>query len=1002
LLISLGMTLAALAQTRTVTGTVTTSDTQETLPGASVLVKGTTTGTVTDLDGRYSLQVPTGSITLVFSFVGYETMEVPVTAQAEVDVALNPSKVALDEVVVIGYGTVKKSDLSGSVASIKSDDITKITAANPVQSLQGKVSGVQVTSTTGDPGASPVVRVRGVGTLNNSSPIYVVDGVILEDISFLNASDIESMEVLKDASATAIYGSRGANGVIMVTTKSGKVSEGKTVFSFTGEVGLQQVANKIDLLNGKEFATISNEIRPGSYNNVDAVPNTDWQDLVFDIAPVQNYQLSASGSSKTMNYYLGVGYFKQDGIIEKSSYQKITTKFNSTYKFTSWFNLGTNITFTPFKRQIAPGVTYQVYRAQPLLEPYYEDGSFGVVYNVGNPLADLAYSNNYTDGFRGVGNIYAEMKIHNDFTFKTSFGLDGAYSKGTNFTPAYTVYNPDGTASQQENVLSDLYKASNDMVSWLWENTLTYQKEWGKHSLNALAGYTMQNTTSEWYSITGANIIRDGESFWYINPSYIEDPANNVNNVSTIGNGVDINLYYSMISYLFRVNYTFNNKYILTATFRRDGSSKFIEDNRYSNFPSFAAGWNISREKFMENVPVISRLKLRASWGQIGNEKIAYTRQFSVVQSNIVAIFGNPSAAYPAASYGELGNPDLKWETTTQTDVGLEVGVLDDRLTAEFDYYYKVTNDILVNLTVPGYYGNGEGVKMTFNAAEVLNTGFEFNLQWRDQIGEEFKYNVGFLGSTIHNEVLEIGGNSGIDSVLVGGYLGNGIPVTRTEVGMPIGSFYGYKTDGVFQTQEEIDNYPVYTQETLKPGDLRYVDVNGDGIINQLDRTNLGSPIPKFIFGLSGGFEFKGLDFSFNIQGQAGNKIFNGKEVVRPDPYNFEAHVMDRWTGPGTSNDEPRPTFGGYNYNPSDRFIYDGTYVRLRSLIIGYTLPKDWSSKLYMQSVRFYLKGENLYTFTKFTGYSPEIGTNDVLSMGIDYGGYPVTAIYSFGINLNF
>jgi len=402
LLLLLGITSLTYAQVRTLSGTVTDSDSRETLPGATILVKGTATGTVTDLDGIYTLQVPQGPLTLVFSYVGYETLEISVVDQTLVDASLTSSNVLLDEVVVIGYGTIRKSDLTGSVASVKAEDIVKITSSNPVQSLQGRVSGVQVTSTSGTPGENPTVRIRGVGTFNNTSPIYVVDGVILDDISFLNPSDISSMEVLKDASATAIYGSRGANGVIMVTTKSGQAEEGKTVFNFTGEVGIQRVAKMIGLLDGREFAIISNEIKTGSFNNVDAVPNTDWQDLVFDIAPIQNYQLSASGASKAMSYYVGIGYFNQKGIIEKSSYKKMTTKFNSTFNLTDFLKLGTNISITPFDQQIAPNVTYQVYRAQPVLEPYYADGTYGVVYNVGNPLADLANSNNYRSGVRGV------------------------------------------------------------------------------------------------------------------------------------------------------------------------------------------------------------------------------------------------------------------------------------------------------------------------------------------------------------------------------------------------------------------------------------------------------------------------------------------------------------------------------------------------------------------------------------------------------------------------
>jgi hypothetical protein len=405
----------------------------------------------------------------------------------------------------------------------------------------------------------------------------------------------------------------------------------------------------------------------------------------------------------------------------------------------------------------------------------------------------------------------------------------------------------------------------------------------------------------------------------------------------------------------------------------------------------------------MEDLDIINKLKLRASWGKIGNEKIAYYDRFSLVQSDIIAIFGLDPAPNAAATYGVLGNPDLRWEVSAQTDIGLEIGLLDDRLTGEFDFYNRVTDDILVELSTPGYYGNGEGEKVRFNAAQVLNRGFEFNVGWRSQVNH-FRYNIAFLGSTIHNEVLEIGGNSGVDSVLVGGYLGNGTPVTRTTVGLPIGAFYGYQTNGVFQTQEEIDAYPAYTQapDEVQPGDLKYVDVNGDGVIDQSDRTFIGSPIPKFIFGFNLGFEIKGFDFSLNIQGQTGNKIFNGKEVVRPDPYNFEAHVMNRWTGPGTSNEEPRPTFGGNNYLASDKFIYNGSFIRFRNIVLGYTLPSNMSSKIYMQKLRVYLKVDNLYTFTKFTGYSPEIGSYDVLSSGIDNGIYPITAVYSFGINLIF
>ncbi len=999
ILIFTGFFAFAHAQVRTITGVVSASDTKETLPGATIVLKGTSTGTVTNIDGHYSISVKSEKAILVYSYVGYENKEVVLGAQTSVDVQLDPKKTMLDEVVVIGYGSVRKSDLSGAVGSVKSADITKFTALDPVQALQGNVSGVQVTTRSGAPGDGASVRIRGVGTFGNSSPIYVVDGVIVDGISFLNSNDITSMEVLKDASASAIYGSRGANGVIMVTTKMGKATEEKTTFSFSGELGMQKLAKKIDLLNGKDFAIISNEIKPGTFNNVDAVPNTDWQDLVFGTAPMYNIQLSATGSSKTVQYYISGGYFKQGGIVDKSNYERITLKINSIYNFSRFVKFGNNITLAPYSQQVAPDVTYAAYRAKPTLVPYYSDGSFAVVPGVGNPLAELAYSNNYNKGVRGVGNIYGEVNFLNDFSFKSSFGMDAGYNKSENFTPAFTVYNPDGTISQQQNIMSRLSKNSNYNMTWLWENTLNFKKEFGKHSVDAVAGYTMQNTTSDGFNMAGANLIRDGSNFWYIQPSYIYDPANNVNTINSINESVDLNMYYSMISYLVRVNYVFNKRYILTATYRSDGSSKFAENNRYASFPSFALGWNVSQEKFMENISWLNKLKLRASWGKLGNDKIPYWDRFARVESNIVAVFGETNDPNTGATYGINGNPDLKWEVTTQTDLGLEFGLFDSRLTAEFDYYNKKTEDILVLLSTPGYLGNGAGAKVRFNAASTVNKGFEFNLGWKDQIGK-FKYNVGILGTTIHNEVLSIGGNSGVDSVLIGGYLGNGVPVTQSKVGLPIGAFYGYKTDGIFQSQAELDAYPHNGQAGV--GDLRFVDVNADGKIDGRDRTYIGSPIPTFIFGFNFGFEIAGFDFSANIQGQTGNKIFNGKEVVRPDPYNFESHVLDRWTGPGTSTTEPRPSFGGYNYTPSDHFIQDGSFIRLRNVILGYTLPASWGTKIYMQKLRVYVKADNLYTLTKYTGYTPEIGSGDPLSAGIDQGIYPITAVYSIGINLNF
>jgi len=453
------------------------------LPGVSVVIKNTFKGTMSDVDGSYTIAA-LPSDTLVFSMVGMITQEIVPGSRTVINIQLETETTIMEEVVVIGYGTVRKSDLTGSVSSVKTEDLLKVTSLNPEQGLQGKVTGVQVISTSGAPGAGAAVRVRGVGTFNNSSPIFVVDGVILDDISFLNSSDIASMEVLKDASATAIYGSRGANGVIIITTKTGTMGQEKASFNVNSEFGIQHLAKKIDLLSGREFAIISNEIVAGSYNNVDLVPNTDWQDLVFTTAQIHNHQISVTGATKLTQYYVGIGAFIQDGIIDKSNYSRITLKLNNTYNLTPFLKLGNNLTIAPYTQQNAPNVTYSVYRAQPVLEPYYDDDSFAVVYNVGNPLAQLAYSNDFRKGIRGVGNIFAEASFLDSFTLRTSFGIDASYNKSTSFTPAYTIYNPDGTASQQQNILSDLYRGTSDNLNWLWENTLSYRKTFYGHSFS--------------------------------------------------------------------------------------------------------------------------------------------------------------------------------------------------------------------------------------------------------------------------------------------------------------------------------------------------------------------------------------------------------------------------------------------------------------------------------------------------------------------------------------
>ncbi|MDI9356783.1 MAG: TonB-dependent receptor [Chitinophagaceae bacterium] len=991
------------AQTKSVKGKITSKVSKEGLPGVSILIKGTREGTITDVEGKYELQhTTTLPVDIEISFVGYKKKIITLTEETtNVDVELEEDTRELEELVVIGYGVQRKGDLTGSVYSVKGSDLVKIPSFDPMQSLQGKVPGIQILNSSGQPGASAVVRVRGIGTFNNSSPIYVVDGVIIDNINFLNSADIQSIEVLKDASATSIYGSRGANGVIVVTTKQGKAEQRKPVFSITSEYSTQNLSKKIDLLNGKEFATILNEAKVGNYNNLELLPNTDWQNLIFRTAPLQNYQISVTGSTERVQYYFGVGYYNQAGIVKNSEYQRLSIKINNTYKLTKHIKLGNNISISPYTQQVAPNVVYSAYRAQPIAKPYYNDGTYGVVPNVGNPLADLEYnSHNFNRGFRTVGNIFAEADIIEGLKFKTSIGIDYGSNKSTTYSPDYTVYNADGTASQQQNVNSDLYKGYSNNLTWIWENTLNYNKTIKKHHFDILVGYTMQETSSEFLNIHGENILRSSTDFWYIRASYIVDPTKSINTLNDLVNGVDPNQNYALISYLGRINYNFDNRYLFTFTFRRDGSSKFTQNNRYANFPSVALGWNMLNEYFMSpSKTILSQLKIRGSWGTIGNEKINYNRQFSLIQNELNPVFGINEALNPGATYGTAGNPNLVWETTYQTDIGIEFGFFGDKLVGELDYYNKTTKDILVDLLSPGYIGNGQGQKVTYNAGEVLNSGIEWNISYRNKIST-LQYKIGFLGSTISNKVITVIGNNGGDPTLIGGFLGNGIPVTLSKPGLPIGAFYGYQTNGIFQNQAQLNAYPHSSQANV--GDLIFVDTNEDKKITDADRIYLGSPIPSFIYGFNTELNFKNFDFNIDFQGQYGNKIFNGKEVVRPDPYNFEKHVINRWTGENSTNSEPRASLGGYNYTPSDKFIQDGSFLRIRNISLGYTLPENILKKIRMEQIRFYIKVTNLYTFSSFTGYSPEFATSDVLSNGIDNGVYPISAIYSTGFNVRF
>ena len=974
------------AQQRQVTGQIIDSEDGVSIPGVNVVIKGTALGTITDVDGRYTISIPDEEIVLVYSYVGYISQEVKVGVQSVIDIQMKLDLTELEEVVVIGYGSVRKSDMTGAVASLDSDEMTSVPFADPVQAMQGKVAGLQIVNTSGEPGDSPIIRLRGITTLNNNNPLIVIDGVIIDvanedqgsSMDFINSNDIASVEVLKDASATSIFGARGSNGVILITTKQGKA--GQATVSFNIEQGWETMDNKIGVMNGREFATYVNEITPGTFNNLDALPNIDWQDRIYeDYGSISNYSLSVSGGSEKSKYYVSFGYYNQEGIMPKSSQERITAKINTSFEIRKNIRMGINLSVANYEKQNAPNVVRNALWAWPIDDPNNPDGTFAEVRGGGNPLASIEYSNSQRNNLRSIGNIFAEVDFLDGFTFKTSIQGDVDFVKNRAFTPEFFV------APLQQNETSDIFKEMTYNYFWLWENTVSYFKEFNDiHRINAVVGYTAQEKINEYLNGGTENLLREDELFWYLNGGDVNGENRSVGNSGG---------HSALTSYLFRVNYSLRDKYLVTATGRRDASSSFGRNNRSGFFPSVALGWNVHEEAFFSSSRILNTLKVRTSWGIVGNEKIDFLKQYSTIsQGGFGAVFNDQ--IYPGATFNTAGNPNLKWEETSQFNVGLNFEALESKLTGELDYYVKDTDGILVDLRPPGYLGLGSFETITQNAANVQNSGFEFNFLWRDKIGE-IDYSFGINGSTIKNEVTGLG-DVGADSVLIGGDLGNGLTVARTVVGESIGFFYGYKVIGVFQNAAELNDKPRLFNQGI--GDFIYEDVNGDGVLTADDRTKIGNAIPSFIYGFNASVAYKGINVLLNFQGQVGNDIFNGKQLFRFTQLNMEDKFLDRWNGEGSSNTDPKASNSAVNFNPSTYFLENGSFLRLRTVTISYDLPVFSN----IGSFRVYVRGTNLFTATKFTGYSPDIGGRQATDGVIDNGRYPTTKVFSVGMNLNF
>lgn len=956
----------AFAQTR-VTGRVTDQSNGDALIGVSVLEKETSNGTITDLEGNFALNISKPDAVLVINYTGFATLEVPVVGRTSLDITLMEDVDLLEEIVVIGYGVQRKSDNTGSVGSLKAKELEKIPTATIEQALQGKMAGVFVSPASGEPGVGAVIRIRGTGTLNNAGPLYVVDGMLLDDASFVNPQDVASIEVLKDASSTAIYGNRGSNGVILITTKSGTVNR-KAVFSLSTFYGNQEIAKRLPLANATQFAQMYNELP----NNNNPIPNperlgagTDWQDVIFREAGMANIQLSANGVWRKLNYNLSGNLMKQDGILEETSFQRYTGRFNGAYPITKQIKVGTNVAYSRALRESVGGnVLGGVYRMPPVFSVYDSTGKFSdptaFGQSIGNPAADLFYKNDqHSRVDRWVGTVYAEWNFLKDFNFKVSYGFDQFNEYFYAFTPVFMV------TTSQLNTEEHRGRDTLDRSTWLWENTLTYKKDWENVRMDLLAGQTAQEF----------NFLKHRTIDQVLQP-----------------NGEEISEW-AMLSYLARANVTISDRYLFTASLRADGSSRFSKANRWGYFPSFAAGWNISKEPFMRNQRLIERLKLRASWGITGNDKIQEYPSLGTITDQLYSAFGD--TIQPGATLVNYANADVRWETTRQTDVGLEFALFNGRFNAEIDWYRRFTFDILSDLPIPDYVGSGSFPFV--NAAQVENTGWDFTLQWRETKGK-VSYNIGMIFSPVKNEVVKL--NEG-KSEIFEATTGQGDFATRTTVGNPIGAFYGYKVAGVFQNQEEIDSSPNFGSE--KPGDFKFTDINGDGILDAMDRTYLGSPIPTLTYGFSTGIEFFGFDLAADFFGVKGNKVVNAKTLARFDTPNWETSWFEnRWTGEGTSNSVPRVTNGGHNYRMSDFFVEDGAFFRLRTVAIGYSLPTRWLSKAGMSRARFYASGTNLWTKQSYSGFTPEFPGENSFKTGIDYLNYPMAKVMLLGLNVTF
>ena len=1009
----------------------------EPLIGVSVEQKGAPKNAVTtDIDGKFSISVPEGAI-INFSYIGYTSVEA--TGAADMHIELKESNTVLDEVVVIGYGVQKKSVVTASIAKVTGDDLTATAPVRMDNALKGLASGVTVTSSSGQPGAAARVRIRGIGTINNSDPLYIVDGMPIEGgLDYLNPNDIASIEVLKDAASGAVYGARAANGVVLVTTKTGK--EGPVKISYDFSYGWQNVAKKRKVLNATEYAMMMNEgavnagiapiyADPASYGK-----GTDWQDEVFNKnAPVMNHQVALSGASERVNYMLSLGYYNQDGIVggnfDRSDYRRLTMRSNlgitafdksKERTFLNKLTITTNLAYTRIKsRNVEANSTWgsplgSALSMSPILTPYLEKGSeeeayqlnylsgqkdyvpmygadgrlimvptaFGNYQEMSNPIANLSLPGTKNWSHKFVGNFVGELQIWDNIRYRISYGADLSFWGNDGYTPKYYLRNGQGQT------FSSAFSSRSNGTVWQIENVLMYNKTIGQHSFDIVLGQSAKQSSGSYLSGSRNNIIN------YSRP-YIDASTGLAADGDQTSGGAP-NEIAKLASYFGRASYNFDERYMIQATVRRDGSSRFGSNNHWATFPSVSAGWNIMNESFMQSTrPWLNNLKLRASWGKNGNEAIGNFQYIALAASGNNAIFGKDGHVVIGTKPTQLPNPDLKWEESEQTDIGLDFGVLQNRITFSIDYFRKNTNGMLMTMSLPQYVGESIPVG---NVGKMRNSGIEMDIHYRQNFGD---LSVSFNGnaSYLKNKLIAYGNEQGwanLDS-----FQGTGT-ITRAENGLPFPYFYGYKTDGIIQNAAEAAEYNNKYGTSLQPGDVRYVDVTGEGQITEDDRTMIGRGMPDWTFGFGATAMYKGFDFNIFFQGTSGNDIFDATRRTDALASNLPSWMLNRWTGEGTTNSLPRYVQADpYNWQSSDLLVYDGSYLRLKNIQLGYTLPEKLTNRVSISKFRVYVAAENLFTWTKYHGYDPEISSGGT-SLGIDYGVYPQARVWTIGCNLAF